>query len=68
MADWKDLTQLTGTARMTGDIAHQEIKIEAGAYVNGNLKPELGKNESKPMPKPVASVTPVNTASASAAH
>lgn len=59
---------LTGTARMTGDIAHQEIKIEAGAYVNGNLKPELGKADSKPAPKPIASVTPVNTSAASAAH
>jgi hypothetical protein len=53
---------------MTGDIAHHVIKIEAGAYVNGNLKPELGKADSKPAPKPIASVTPVNTSAASAAH
>lgn len=58
---------LSGTARMTGDIWHQDLKIESGAYVNGNLKPELGKSDSKPVAKPVASVTPVNTA-ASAAH
>ena len=56
---------LSGTARMTGDIWHQDLKIESGAYVNGNLKPELGKADNKP--KAVASVTPVNTA-ASAAH
>ena len=59
---------ISGTARMTGDIWHQDLKIESGAYVNGNLKPELGKSDSKPAPKPVASVTPVNTSSASAAH
>ena len=59
---------LAGTARITGDIWHQDLKIESGAYVNGNLKPELGKSDSKPVSKPVASVTPVNTSSASAAH
>ena len=59
---------LTGTARMTGDVWHQEIKVEAGAYISGNLKPDLGKSDSKPAPKPVASVTPVNTGAASAAH
>ena len=45
---------LNGTARMTGDIVHQEIKVEAGAYISGTLTPELGKTESKPALKPVA--------------
>ncbi|HET7083299.1 MAG TPA: polymer-forming cytoskeletal protein [Rhizomicrobium sp.] len=61
---------LTGTARMTGDVWHQEIKVEAGAYINGNLKPELGKTEAKPAPKPVAVATsnasPLNPAAATA--
>jgi cytoskeletal protein CcmA (bactofilin family) len=46
---------LTGTARMTGDVVHQDIKIESGAYVSGNLKPEAGKTDTRPALKPVAS-------------
>lgn len=38
---------LTGTARMTGDVWHQDVKIESGAYINGSLKPEMGKPDSK---------------------
>ena len=46
---------VTGTARMTGDIVHQDIKIESGAYVAGNLRPEGSKSDTKPALKPVAS-------------
>ncbi len=56
---------LAGTARMTGDVWHQEIKIESGAYISGNLKPDLGKGEGKPVHKP-ASVAPTAGASSSA--
>jgi cytoskeletal protein CcmA (bactofilin family) len=56
---------LTGTARMTGDIVHQDIKIESGAYVSGNLKPELNKADSKPVSKPaVAAPSPVSATTA----
>ncbi len=62
---------LTGTARMIGDIWHQDIKIESGAYVSGNLKPESGKSEAKPAPKPAvaasATVSPVNAGNATGA-
>jgi cytoskeletal protein CcmA (bactofilin family) len=48
---------LTGTARMTGDVVHQDIKIESGAFVDGHLKPDFGKTDNKsrpaPAPKPV---------------
>jgi cytoskeletal protein CcmA (bactofilin family) len=54
---------LAGTARMTGDIWHQEIKIESGAYISGNLKPEFGKGDGKPVHKP-ATVTPAASTSA----
>jgi cytoskeletal protein CcmA (bactofilin family) len=54
---------LTGTARMTGDIVHQDIKIESGAYINGNLKPETGKPEAKPALKPVATSASVTAIS-----
>jgi cytoskeletal protein CcmA (bactofilin family) len=62
---------LTGTARMTGDVWHQEIKVEAGAYISGNLKPELGKADARPAAKPtaVASVSPVSaTGTTGTAH
>ena len=38
---------LTGTARMTGDVVHQDIRIESGAFIDGHLKPEFGKTASK---------------------
>jgi len=38
---------LAGTARMTGDIWHQDIKIESGAYISGSLKPDMGKPDAK---------------------
>jgi cytoskeletal protein CcmA (bactofilin family) len=42
---------LLATARMTGDVLHQEIVIESGAHISGYLKPELGKSDSKPAPR-----------------
>jgi cytoskeletal protein CcmA (bactofilin family) len=59
---------LTGTARMTGDILHQDIKIDSGAFISGSLKPEYGKSDSKPTLKPVtggasaANVSPLSAA------
>jgi cytoskeletal protein CcmA (bactofilin family) len=67
---------LSGTARMTGDIWFQDIKIDSGAYVSGNLKPELGKQagasaakpaDIKPAAKPSATVSPLNNSSQTAA-
>ena len=58
---------LNGTARMTGDILHQDIKIESGAFISGNLKPEYGKSDSKPTLKPVASNSSANVSPLSAA-
>ena len=64
---------LAGTARMTGDICHQDIKIESGAYINGSLKPEMGKPETKPASKPAAATAAIVTpapkdSTAGAAH
>jgi len=62
---------LAGTARMTGDVCHQDIKIESGAYINGSLKPELNKAEAKPAHKPVlaatAATSPASAGNATAA-
>ena len=46
-------------ARMSGDVIHQDVKIESGAFIDGHLKPEFGKSGAKniaPQIKPVASV------------
>jgi cytoskeletal protein CcmA (bactofilin family) len=59
---------LSGTARMVGDIAHQEIKIESGAYVSGMLKPELGKADTKPAAKPASNVSPISPTATGTAH
>lgn len=34
---------LTSTAHMSGDVIHQDVAIQSGAYVSGMLKPEYGK-------------------------
>lgn len=38
---------LTETARMSGDIIHQDIQINSGAYIDGHCRPEFGKAEDK---------------------
>lgn len=46
---------LTSTAHMSGDVVHQDIKIESGAYINGHCRSEFGKAAAKPVasiPKP----------------
>ncbi len=43
---------LTSTAHMEGDVIHQEIRIESGAYIDGHCKPEYGKTAgAKPAQK-----------------
>ena len=62
---------ISGTARVIGDVWHQDIRVESGAYINGNLKPELGKSDARQAPKPaatVSNVTPVSTAATGTAH
>jgi cytoskeletal protein CcmA (bactofilin family) len=36
---------LTGTAHMTGDVVHQDIRIESGAFIDGHCRPEFGKTK-----------------------
>jgi cytoskeletal protein CcmA (bactofilin family) len=46
---------LTGTAHMSGDVVHQDIRIESGAFIDGHCRPESSK--AKPAQatfKPVA--------------
>lgn len=41
---------LTSSAHMSGDVVHSDVSIQSGAYINGHLKPEYGKNESNVQP------------------
>ena len=34
---------LTRTAHMSGDVIHQDITIESGAFIDGHCRPEFGK-------------------------
>jgi cytoskeletal protein CcmA (bactofilin family) len=38
---------LTSTAHMSGDVIHQDIKIESGAYIDGHCRPGTNKPESR---------------------
>ena len=42
---------LGATAHVEGDIVHQDIRIESGAYIDGHCKPEYGKTAAKPAQK-----------------
>lgn len=39
---------LTSTAHMAGDVIHQDIRIESGAYIDGHCRPGTNKLDSKP--------------------
>jgi len=59
---------LTSTAHMSGDVIHQDIKIESGAYIDGHCKPEYGKAANKnahatAKPATTTSSAPVKTGS-----
>ncbi|HEY4274598.1 MAG TPA: polymer-forming cytoskeletal protein [Rhizomicrobium sp.] len=43
---------LTSTAHMAGDVIHQDIKIESGAYIDGHCRPGTNKLDGKPAGKP----------------
>ncbi|HEY3779190.1 MAG TPA: polymer-forming cytoskeletal protein [Rhizomicrobium sp.] len=38
---------ITGTGHMTGDIIHQEIRIDSGAFIDGHCRPEYGRPDGK---------------------
>ena len=43
---------LTGTAHMTGDVIHQDIRIESGAYIDGHCRPGSNKDGRADVRKP----------------
>jgi cytoskeletal protein CcmA (bactofilin family) len=40
---------LTSTAHMAGDVIHQDIRIESGAYIDGHCRPGTNKADAKPV-------------------
>lgn len=36
---------LTSSAHMSGDVIHQDITIQSGAYIAGHCRPEFGKGD-----------------------
>lgn len=40
---------LTSSAHMSGDVIHQDITIQSGAYIAGHCRPEYGKSQSTPI-------------------
>lgn len=38
---------LTSTAHMSGDVVHQDIRIESGAFIDGHCKPDYGTAQTK---------------------
>ena len=38
---------LASTAHMSGDLIHQELRIDSGAFVDGHCRPEYGKTDAK---------------------
>lgn len=47
---------LTSTAHMSGDVIHQDIAIQSGAFIDGHCKPEFGKADPRkviPVQRPV---------------
>lgn len=39
---------IQNTARLTGDIVHEALQIDSGAYVDGRCSPHNGKAQSQP--------------------
>ena len=38
---------IASTGHMNGDVIHQEIRIDSGAYIDGHCRPEYGKPDGK---------------------
>lgn len=48
---------LLQTAHMSGDVIHEDLRIESGAYINGHCRPDFGETDHK-------KVHPLNVAAA----
>ncbi|HEY3637316.1 MAG TPA: polymer-forming cytoskeletal protein [Rhizomicrobium sp.] len=38
---------IASTGHMSGDVIHQDIRIDSGAYIDGHCRPEYGKPDGK---------------------
>jgi cytoskeletal protein CcmA (bactofilin family) len=53
---------LTSTAHMSGDVIHQDITVESGAFLDGHCRPEFGKVDGKNV-QPIHKAEKSNTGS-----
>ena len=56
---------LTSTAHMAGDVIHQDITIQSGAYIDGHCKPEFGKSKNATASNPSTSASTTTSYSGS---
>jgi cytoskeletal protein CcmA (bactofilin family) len=59
---------LTSTAHMSGDVIHQDIRIDSGAYIDGHCRPEYGKPDGRAHSVQKSAAAPPNYSSAKPAE
>lgn len=61
---------IASTGHMSGDVIHQDIRIDSGAYIDGHCRPEYGKPDGKAhaIQKPAAPTAATNYSSAKPAE
>jgi len=59
---------LTSTAHMSGDVIHQDLRIDSGAYIDGHCRPEYGKPDGKAHSVQKPAAAPQNYSSAKPAE
>jgi cytoskeletal protein CcmA (bactofilin family) len=61
---------IANTGHMSGDVIHQDLRIDSGAYIDGHCRPEYGKPDGKAhsIQKPAAATAATNYSSAKPAE
>jgi len=61
---------IASTGHMSGDVIHQDIRIDSGAYIDGHCRPEYGKPDGKAhaVQKPATPTAATNYSSAKPAE
>jgi cytoskeletal protein CcmA (bactofilin family) len=55
---------IAATGHMSGDVIHQDLRIDSGAYIDGHCRPEYGKPDGKAhaIQKPAGAATNYSSA------
>ena len=61
---------IASTGHMSGDVIHQDLRIDSGAYIDGHCRPEYGKPDGKAhaIQKPATPTAATNYSSAKPAE